>query len=66
LIVIGDEDRLTPPAHGRAIAAALPDAELIEVTEGGHVVMLEHPEIVTDAIAELIDRVRPVAEERSA
>jgi pimeloyl-ACP methyl ester carboxylesterase len=66
VIVIGDQDRLTPPAHGRAIAAALPDAELIEVADGGHVVMLEHPEAVTDAIAELIDRVRPAAEERSA
>ncbi|MFB9836944.1 alpha/beta fold hydrolase [Actinoallomurus acaciae] len=66
VIVVGDEDRLTPPAHGRAIAAALPDAELIEVTEGGHVVMLEHPEVVTDAIAELVGRVRPAAEERSA
>ncbi|MGI5233283.1 alpha/beta fold hydrolase [Actinoallomurus sp. CA-142502] len=66
VIVVGDDDRLTPPAHGRAIAAALPDAELIEVAEGGHVLMLEHPEAVTDAIAELIGRVRPVAEERSA
>jgi hypothetical protein len=36
------------------------------VSEGGHVVMLEHPEIVTDAIAELVGRVRPAAEERSA
>ncbi len=66
VVVVGDADRLTPPAHGRAIAAALPDAELVEVAEGGHVVMLEHPEVVTGAIAGLVERVRPVAEERSA
>jgi pimeloyl-ACP methyl ester carboxylesterase len=66
VVVVGDQDRLTPPAHGRAIAAALPDADLVEVSDGGHVVMLEHPAAVTDALAGLIERVRPVAEERSA
>jgi pimeloyl-ACP methyl ester carboxylesterase len=66
LVVVGDGDRFTPPAHGRAIAAALPGSELVEVAQGGHVVMLEHPEAVTDAIAGLVDRVRPLAEERSA
>jgi pimeloyl-ACP methyl ester carboxylesterase len=66
VVVIGERDRLTPPAHGRAIAAALPDSELVEVPEGGHVLMLEHPGIVTDAVADLVERVRPQAEERSA
>jgi pimeloyl-ACP methyl ester carboxylesterase len=66
VVVVGDVDRLTPPAHGRAIAAALPDATLVEVADGGHVVMLEHPEIVTDALGDLVERVRPVAQERSA
>lgn len=66
VVVVGDADRLTPPAHGRAIAAALPDAELVEVADGGHVVMLEHPEAVTDALGGLVERVRPLAEERSA
>jgi pimeloyl-ACP methyl ester carboxylesterase len=66
VVVVGDADRLTPPAHGRAIAAALPDAELIEIADGGHVVMLEHPGLVTDALAGLVDRVRPLTEERSA
>jgi pimeloyl-ACP methyl ester carboxylesterase len=66
VVVVGEQDRLTPVAHGRAIAAALPESELIEVPEGGHVLMLEHPGIVTDAIAGLAERVRPQAEERSA
>jgi pimeloyl-ACP methyl ester carboxylesterase len=66
VVVVGDADRFTPPAHGRAIAAALPGSELVELADGGHVVMLEHPRAVTDAIAGLVERVRPVAEERSA
>ncbi|GAA4606598.1 alpha/beta hydrolase [Actinoallomurus liliacearum] len=67
LVVVGDEDRLTPAAHGRTIAAVLEDAELVELSEAGHVTMMEHPEVVTRALIRLIDRVRPVAEEeRSA
>lgn len=64
VVVVGDADRFTPSAHGRAIAAALPESELVDV-EGGHVVMLECPDVVTGAIETLVDRVRP-AEERSA
>jgi len=66
LVVVGGEDRLTPAAHGRAIAAALPEADLVEIADGGHVVMLEHPGLITDALAGLVDRVRPIAEERTA
>jgi pimeloyl-ACP methyl ester carboxylesterase len=66
LVIVGDQDRVTPPAHGRAIAAALPDAELVEIAGGGHVVILEHPGVVTEALAELIERVLPLARERTA
>jgi pimeloyl-ACP methyl ester carboxylesterase len=37
----GTADRLVPVGHGRAVAAALPRAELIEV-EGGHLSVLTH------------------------
>jgi pimeloyl-ACP methyl ester carboxylesterase len=66
LVVVGARDRLTPPAHGRAIAAALPDAELVEIADGGHVVILEHPGVITEALTELIERALPLAGERSA
>jgi pimeloyl-ACP methyl ester carboxylesterase len=66
LVVVGEQDRVTPPAHGRAIAAALPDAELVEIADGGHVVILEHPGAITEALAELIERAQPLAGERSA
>ena len=46
LVVVGGEDLLTPPEHSEAIATALPEAELVIVPNGGHVVLLEHSEAV--------------------
>ncbi|QXJ23734.1 alpha/beta hydrolase [Actinomadura graeca] len=67
LVVAGGQDRLTPASHGRRIAGALPDAELIEVDEAGHVLPLEYPGVVTGGLRRLAERVRPgYEEERSA
>lgn len=44
LVIVGDHDRVTPPASAMALAAELPDGRL-EVVEGaGHVLMLERHE----------------------
>jgi len=44
LVIVGDHDRVTPPASAVTLAAELPDGRL-EVIEGaGHVLMLERPE----------------------
>jgi hypothetical protein len=56
VVLTGGEDRLTPAAHGRAIAEAIPDTELIEVAGAGHLLPLEYPGIVTAAIRRLICR----------
>jgi pimeloyl-ACP methyl ester carboxylesterase len=57
LVVVGDRDRLTPPAHARAIAAAVPGAKLLEVRGAGHVPMLEQPEVVNAALRDLVESV---------
>jgi pimeloyl-ACP methyl ester carboxylesterase len=59
LVVVGDRDRLTAPAHARAIAAAVPGAKLLEVRGAGHVPMLEQPEVVNAALIELVESVEP-------
>ncbi len=41
LVLVGDVDRITPPAHARAIASALPDARLVVLEGAGHCAMLE-------------------------
>jgi pimeloyl-ACP methyl ester carboxylesterase len=66
VVLTGGEDRLTPAAHGRAIAKAIPDTELVEVAEAGHLLPLEYPGIVTAAIRRLIGRASPASQERLA
>jgi 3-oxoadipate enol-lactonase len=51
LIVVGEEDALTPPAESEAMAAAIPGARLVRVPRAGHLANLEAPGVVSDAIA---------------
>ncbi|MFJ9827363.1 alpha/beta fold hydrolase [Streptomyces sp. NPDC101160] len=60
LALAGDHDLVTPSSHTEAIADLLPEAELVIVPDAGHLVMLEHPEAVTDRIADLLGRVGAV------
>ncbi|MER8042347.1 alpha/beta hydrolase [Streptomyces sp. NPDC094032] len=61
LALAGDRDLVTPSSHTEAIADLLPDAELVIVPDAGHLVMLEHPEAVTDRLADLLGRVGAVS-----
>ncbi|MFF9895727.1 alpha/beta fold hydrolase [Streptomyces longispororuber] len=61
LVLAGDEDLVTPSGHSEVIAGLLPDAELVLVPDAGHLVMLEHPEAVTDRLADLLARTGTVA-----
>jgi len=54
LVLAGDQDRVTPVLHSRAIAAALPSAELVVVPGGGHMVQLEQPALVTGRLRDLV------------
>ncbi|WP_055695274.1 alpha/beta fold hydrolase [Streptomyces prasinopilosus] len=56
LVLAGVQDLITPSEHSEAIAALLPDAELVLVQDAGHLVILEHPDVVTDRLADLLAR----------
>ncbi|MEV4220330.1 alpha/beta hydrolase [Nonomuraea sp. NPDC049725] len=56
-ILVGDKDWLTPPDHSRAMAEALPKAQLTEVPDTSHLLQLERPGVVNDALRDLIKRV---------
>lgn len=56
LVLAGVQDLVTPSEHSEAIADLLPDAELVLVPDAGHLVILEHPEVVTDRLADLLVR----------
>lgn len=61
LALAGDRDLVTPSSHTEAIAGLLSDVELVIVPDAGHLVMLEHPEAVTDRLADLLVRAGAVA-----
>ncbi|QIQ04362.1 alpha/beta fold hydrolase [Streptomyces liangshanensis] len=55
-VLVGTADRMTPPVHARALAAALPDCTGLTVLPGmGHMTPVEAPEAVTGVIRELVD-----------
>ncbi|MFD5648424.1 alpha/beta fold hydrolase [Streptomyces sp. NPDC127039] len=56
LVLAGVRDLVTPSEHSEAVADLLPGAELVLVPDAGHLVMLEHPEVVTDRLADLLAR----------
>ncbi|GAA4612909.1 alpha/beta fold hydrolase [Saccharopolyspora hordei] len=56
VVLSGTADRLTPHAHARRIADALPDAELLVYAGAGHMLPLERTAEVTGRIAGLIER----------
>ncbi|GLW96277.1 alpha/beta hydrolase [Microtetraspora sp. NBRC 16547] len=55
-IIVGERDWLTPLDHSRAIAAAVPTARLTTVPTASHLVQLESPAVVNDALRELLKR----------
>jgi pimeloyl-ACP methyl ester carboxylesterase len=57
-ILCGTDDRLTPLAHSRRMAAELPDAELVVVPGAGHSVNVSRHQVVDDAVLRLLDRVQ--------
>ncbi|MDQ7827392.1 MAG: alpha/beta fold hydrolase [Armatimonadota bacterium] len=50
LVLVGEEDSVTPPEVARAMAAAIPNSRLIVLPEAGHLSNLETPEAFTTAL----------------
>ena len=62
LVMAGELDRLTPPAHARRIAEELPNLQaLIELPNTGHMGPLERPTEVSAALRELAKATLPAA-----
>jgi pimeloyl-ACP methyl ester carboxylesterase len=56
LVMVGDGDLLTPIPHSEEIVHRLPGAEHVVVKDAGHLLMLEHPQIVTLHLLDLVRR----------
>jgi YbgC/YbaW family acyl-CoA thioester hydrolase len=55
LVIVGDEDELTPPAQARAVADAVPGASLVVIRSAGHLPTMERPVETTDAIRAFLE-----------
>lgn len=54
LVVVGELDVATPPVMARQLAAAIPNANLIEMPDCGHAPMAQAPEAFIDAISQFL------------
>jgi pimeloyl-ACP methyl ester carboxylesterase len=57
LVVVGEEDRLTPPADSEAMVAALPNARFSRIAGAGHLVPLERPDAVAKLLVDFLEEV---------
>jgi pimeloyl-ACP methyl ester carboxylesterase len=54
LVLVGEQDGLTPPDRAAEMAQAIPDSRLVTLTDCGHLSAAEQPEKVTQALVELL------------
>jgi 3-oxoadipate enol-lactonase len=54
LVVVGEEDTLTPPASSEAMVEALPAGRLVKISGAGHLANLEVPEAFNRAVREFL------------
>jgi pimeloyl-ACP methyl ester carboxylesterase len=57
LVVVGDKDRLTPPAAARYMADKIPGSRLLILEDAGHCAFLEEHEVLDAEIAAFADEV---------
>jgi pimeloyl-ACP methyl ester carboxylesterase len=55
LIVVGEQDTLTPPAMSRDMQRGIPGSELVVVPEAGHLSSLEQPSAFNAALAAFLE-----------
>jgi 3-oxoadipate enol-lactonase len=54
LVLVGEEDVLTPPSEAEAMAAAIPNARLERIPHAGHLANLENPQAVNAALGRFL------------
>ena len=58
LLIVGEQDLLTPPDDARFIAGRVPGARLVTIDQAGHMSNLENPEAFNDALLAFLRELR--------
>lgn len=56
LVLVGEDDILTPPRYARAVAASLTGSEVLMLPAGGHACFLETPKPFADRVLRFLTR----------
>ncbi|MDP9327287.1 MAG: alpha/beta hydrolase [Actinomycetota bacterium] len=59
LVIVGEQDRITPPAAAVELVGSLPDGRLAVISGAGHLPMLERPQDVNDHLRAFASEVLP-------
>ncbi|RLG51560.1 MAG: alpha/beta hydrolase, partial [Thermoproteota archaeon] len=54
LVMVGADDKVTPPSWSEEIHRLLPNSKLVVIEEAGHLVLYEKPEVVNRKIEEFV------------
>ena len=54
LVLVGEDDALTPPAQARLMAQAIPGSRLVVIPGAGHLPVVERPGATTEVLAEFL------------
>jgi proline iminopeptidase len=60
LVVVGEQDWLTPPAASEDIARRIPNADLLVLDDAGHFAFIERPETFNAAVRQFVAAPAPV------
>jgi pimeloyl-ACP methyl ester carboxylesterase len=58
LVLVGDEDEITPPAEAERLSTTLADARLVRLPGAGHLSVLEKPAAFHAAVDDFLTRIR--------
>ena len=56
LILCGTEDKMTPPKYSKQLHEEIPNSELMLIEGAGHMVMLEKPRDVSEAVERFVEK----------
>ena len=54
LVVVGDQDIVTPPERSQALAAGIPNAQLATIADAGHLANQQRPEAFNAVVADFL------------
>jgi len=57
LVICGADDKMTPPRLSQVLARSIPNAQFSVIEQGGHMVMIEHPDLVANLLSGFVQSI---------